>query len=92
MAARRIEKSRFAGNRNSAEECDTASKPTNAHGIMARMRSTCVTFAPPSGTKAGAIAASPPSCRESATKKVTATAASMNAANAACTRPASRRP
>ena len=65
---------RRTGKRNSPEECEMASKPTNAHGTMARMWTTCMKC-PPSGENAGPIAAKPPSWRASAAANTAATPA-----------------
>ena len=92
MAARSIHQSLFTGKRNSPETCDTASKPTNAHGIMAKMRSTCAKLPEPFGENAGAIDARPPSWCARMAKKHAATQTSMNAARMAWMRPARRLP
>lgn len=69
MAASIIPQSRDLSNLNSGAECVTASKPTNAHGIIARMRRTWVALSVPFGENAGAITASPPSLCHTATPK-----------------------
>ena len=72
---------RFTGNLNSPDEWTTASKPTNAHGIIARMRRIW-TAGGPSDENAGAIEASPPWCLKSAATKHVATPSTMTAASA----------
>ena len=80
---------RRTGNLNSADEWTTASKPTNAHGTMAKMRSTCAPGEFP-GANAGPMAAKEPPPRQTAAKKQTATAATNRPASSAL-REAARR-
>ena len=89
IAARRIPNVRRTGNLNSAEEWTIASKPTNAHGIMARMWITCMKC-PPSGENAGPIAAKPPSWRDSAATNTAATPATKTPARIVLSQAASR--
>ena len=72
---------RRSGNLYSADELTTASKPTNAHGTMARMRTICAA-GEPSGANAGEIAEKPPPVRRNAARKQTTTAARNTPASA----------
>ena len=83
IAADRMANVRFDENLNSSDELAIASKPTNAHGIIANICRNCMKGEEPAkGENAGPAAAAPPSWRRNATAKKNATlAASTKAKN-----------